>query len=112
MIDPKMLELSVYDGIPHLLTPVVTEPAQGGARAEMGGRARWRTATGKMAKIGVRNIDGFNERVRDATAKGKPLGRRVQTGFDPDTGEAIYEEEQLDSSRCRRSSSSSTRWPT
>ena len=95
LIDPKVLELSVYDDIPHLLSPVVTEPhksvrALKWAVEEMEKRYRM------MSSIGARNINGFNERVRSAIAKGKPLGRRVQTGFDPDTGEEIFEEEQLD----------------
>jgi len=95
LIDPKVLELSVYDDIPHLLSPVVTEPhksvrALKWAVGEMEKRYRM------MSSIGARNINGFNERVRAAAAKGKPLGRRVQTGFDPETGEELYEEEQLD----------------
>jgi len=94
MIDPKMLELSVYDGIPHLLTPVVTEPKQAvialkWAVQEMENRYR------KMSKIGVRNIEGFNERMLDAQKKGEMITRRVQTGFDPETGEARFEEEQI-----------------
>jgi S-DNA-T family DNA segregation ATPase FtsK/SpoIIIE len=95
LIDPKVLELKSYDDIPHLLSPVVTEPhksvrALKWAVEEMERRYRM------MSDIGARNIGGFNERVKSAIAKGKPLGRRVQTGFDPDTGEEIYEEEQLD----------------
>lgn len=95
MIDPKMLELSIYDGIPHLLTPVVTDPAKAvtalkWAVREMDDRYK------KMSKVGVRNIDGFNERVSTAAKKGKSLSRTVQTGFDPDTGEAIYETEDFD----------------
>jgi S-DNA-T family DNA segregation ATPase FtsK/SpoIIIE len=95
LIDPKILELKSYDDIPHLLSPVVTEPEKA-IRAlkwvvgEMERRYRM------MSSIGARNLNGFNERVRAAIAKGKPLGRRVQTGFDPDTGEELYEEEQLD----------------
>jgi len=95
LVDPKVLELKIYDDIPHLLSPVVTEPAKS-VRAlkwtvgEMERRYRM------MSDIGARNIGGFNERVRAAIAKGKPLGRRVQTGFDPDTGEELYEEEQLE----------------
>ncbi len=94
LVDPKMLELSVYDGIPHLLAPVVTEPKKAVVALkwvvqEMENRYR------KMAKIGVRNIDGFNERMREAQRTGETLTRRVQTGFDPETGEAIYEEETL-----------------
>ena len=95
LVDPKMLELSVYDGIPHLLAPVVTEPKKAVVALkwvvqEMENRYR------KMAKIGVRNIDGFNERMREATASGETLSRRVQTGFDPESGEAIYEDEIIE----------------
>jgi S-DNA-T family DNA segregation ATPase FtsK/SpoIIIE len=92
MIDPKMLELSIYDGIPHLLTPVVTDPSKAvialkWAVREMEDRYR------KMSKIGVRNIDGFNQRVSEAQKKGEVITRTVQTGFDRDTGEPIYESE-------------------
>ena len=95
MIDPKMLELSVYDGIPHLLTPVVTDPKKAVVALkwtvrEMEDRYR------KMSKVGVRNIDGFNQRVAAAAAKGEKISRTVQTGFDRETGEAIYETEDLD----------------
>ncbi len=95
LIDPKVLELKSYDEIPHLLSPVVTEPAKAvralkWAVEEMERRYR------QMSEISVRNLAGFNEKVRNAAAKGKPLGRRVQIGFDPDTGEEIYEENQLD----------------
>ncbi|MFN3546247.1 MAG: DNA translocase FtsK 4TM domain-containing protein [Mesorhizobium sp.] len=95
MIDPKMLELSVYDGIPHLLTPVVTDPKKAVVALkwtvrEMEDRYR------KMSKVGVRNIDGFNQRVGQAQKKGEAISRTVQTGFDRDTGEAIYETENLD----------------
>ncbi|ENT39688.1 DNA translocase ftsK [Brucella suis F12/02] len=95
MIDPKMLELSVYDGIPHLLTPVVTDPKKAvvvlkWTVREMEDRYR------KMSKVGVRNIDGFNQRVGLAQKKGEPIARTVQTGFDRNTGEAIYETEELD----------------
>jgi S-DNA-T family DNA segregation ATPase FtsK/SpoIIIE len=94
MIDPKMLELSIYDGIPHLLTPVVTDPKQAVIALkwtvrEMEDRYR------KMSKLGVRNIDGYNQRVIQAEQKGETLARTVQTGFDPETGEAIYEREEL-----------------
>jgi S-DNA-T family DNA segregation ATPase FtsK/SpoIIIE len=111
MVDPKMLELSVYDGIPHLLTPVVTDPKKAvvalkWAVREMEERYK------KMSKLGVRNIDGYNTRVAEAKAKGEELTRTVQTGFDKETGEAIYEEESSSSNRCPISSSSSTRWPT
>lgn len=95
MIDPKMLELSVYDGIPHLLTPVVTDPKKAVVALkwtvrEMEDRYR------KMSKVGVRNIDGFNARVQQAEKKGEKISRTVQTGFDRQTGEAIYETENLD----------------
>jgi len=95
MIDPKMLELSVYDGIPHLLTPVVTDPKKAvvalkWAVREMEDRYQ------KMSKLGVRNIEGFNNRVADAKGKGKTITRTVQTGFDRETGEAIFEEEEFD----------------
>ncbi|HEY4199387.1 MAG TPA: DNA translocase FtsK, partial [Devosiaceae bacterium] len=95
MIDPKMLELSIYDGIPHLLTPVVTDPSKAvvalkWAVREMEDRYR------KMSKIGVRNIDGFNQRVGEARARGDVITRTVQTGFDRETGEAIFESEAFD----------------
>ena len=94
MVDPKMLELSVYDGIPHLLTPVVTDPRKAvvalkWAVREMEDRYK------KMSKLGVRNIDGFNTRVVEAAAKGEQLMRTVQTGYDRETGEAIYEHEAM-----------------
>ncbi len=94
MVDPKMLELSIYDGIPHLLTPVVTDPhkavtALKWAVREMEDRYR------KMSKIGVRNIDGFNMRVGEAKAKGEVITRTVQTGFDHETGEPIFESEEF-----------------
>ena len=92
MIDPKMLELSVYDGIPHLLSPVVTDPKKAvvalkWAVSEMEERYR------KMSKMGVRNIDGFNARVEDALTKGENFNRTVQTGFDEQTGDPIFETE-------------------
>ena len=95
MVDPKMLELSVYDGIPHLLTPVVTDPKKAvvalkWAVREMEERYK------KMAKLGVRNIDGYNQRLLEAKGKGEDLTRTVHTGFDKETGKAIYEEEKLD----------------
>jgi DNA segregation ATPase FtsK/SpoIIIE, S-DNA-T family len=94
MIDPKMLELSVYDGIPHLLSPVVTDPKKAVVAlkwvvAEMEERYR------KMSKMGVRNIDGYNARVRDALARGEAFTRTVQTGFDDDTGEPVFETEEF-----------------
>jgi S-DNA-T family DNA segregation ATPase FtsK/SpoIIIE len=95
MVDPKMLELSVYDGIPHLLTPVVTDPKKAvvalkWAVREMEERYK------KMSKLGVRNIDGYNARVVEANGKGEKLTRTVHTGYSRDTGEAIYEHENLD----------------
>ncbi|WP_448327314.1 DNA translocase FtsK 4TM domain-containing protein [Sulfitobacter sp. M13] len=94
MIDPKMLELSVYDGIPHLLSPVVTDPKKAVVAlkwtvGEMEERYR------KMSKMGVRNIEGYNGRVRDALAKGEMFSRTVQTGFDDDTGEPIFETDEF-----------------
>ena len=95
MIDPKMLELSVYEGIPHLLSPVVTDPKKAVVALkwtvrEMEDRYR------NMSKLGVRNIEGYNARLREARAEGESLTRRVQTGFDPDTGKPIFEEQPLD----------------
>jgi DNA segregation ATPase FtsK/SpoIIIE, S-DNA-T family len=95
MIDPKMLELSIYDDIPHLLSPVVTEPGKAvvalkWAVQEMEDRYR------AMSKLGVRNIEGYNQRLRQAVKKGETLMRKVQTGFDPDTGKPVYEEQPLD----------------
>ncbi|NIX75501.1 DNA translocase FtsK [Microvirga terricola] len=95
MVDPKMLELSVYDGIPHLLTPVVTDPKKAvvalkWAVREMEDRYK------KMSKLGVRNIDGFNSRVSEAKARGEVITRTVQTGFEKETGQAIYEDEIMD----------------
>ena len=95
MIDPKMLELSVYEGIPHLLAPVVTDSRKAvvalkWAVREMEDRYR------KMSKVGVRNIDGYNARLKQTIAKGEKLSRTVQTGFDAETGEPIFEHEQMD----------------
>lgn len=95
MIDPKMLELSIYDGIPHLLSPVVTDPKKAVVALkwtvrEMENRYR------AMSKLGVRNIDGYNARLADARKKGEVLKRKVQTGFDADTGKPVFEEEALD----------------
>ena len=94
MVDPKMLELSVYEGIPHLLTPVVTDPKKAvialkWAVREMEERYK------KMSKLGVRNIDGFNQRVAEAKERGEVITRTVQTGFDRSSGEAIYENEEM-----------------
>ena len=95
LIDPKVLELKSYDDIPHLLSPVVTEPAKA-IRALKWGVEEMERRYRMMSSVGARNLSGFNERVRTAAAKGKPLGRRVQIGFDPETGEELFEEEQLD----------------
>jgi DNA segregation ATPase FtsK/SpoIIIE and related proteins len=95
MIDPKMLELSIYDGIPHLLSPVVTDPKKAVVALKWTVR-EMEERYKKMSKIGVRNIDGFNSRVEQAIAKGEVLTRTVQTGFDRQTGEAIYETEEFD----------------
>ncbi len=95
MIDPKMLELSVYDGIPHLLSPVVTDPKKAVVALKWTVR-EMEERYKKMSKIGVRNIDGFNSRVEQALAKGEAISRTVQTGFDRQTGEAIYETEEFD----------------
>lgn len=94
MIDPKMLELSVYDGIPHLLSPVVTDPKKAVVAlkwvvSEMEDRYR------KMSKMGVRNIEGYNGRVKESLAKGEMFKRTVQTGFDEETGEPIFETEEF-----------------
>ena len=94
MIDPKMLELSVYDGIPHLLSPVVTDPKKAVVAlkwvvGEMEERYR------KMSKMGVRNIEGYNSRVREALDKGEMFSRTVQTGFDDETGDPIFETEEI-----------------
>ena len=94
MIDPKMLELSVYDGIPHLLSPVVTDPKKAVVAlkwtvGEMEERYR------KMSKMGVRNIEGYNGRVKDALSKGEMFSRTVQTGFDDETGDPIFETEEI-----------------
>ncbi len=95
MIDPKMLELSVYDGIPHLLSPVVTDPKKAVVALKWTVR-EMEERYKKMSKIGVRNIDGFNSRVQQALDKGEILTRTVQTGFDRQTGEAMYETEEFD----------------
>ena len=94
MIDPKMLELSVYDGIPHLLSPVVTDPKKAVVAlkwvvGEMEERYR------KMSKMGVRNIEGYNSRIKETLDKGEMFTRTVQTGFDDETGEPIFETEEF-----------------
>ncbi|MEM1361588.1 MAG: DNA translocase FtsK 4TM domain-containing protein [Pseudomonadota bacterium] len=95
MIDPKMLELSVYDGIPHLLSPVVTDPKKAVVAlkwvvGEMEERYR------KMSKMGVRNIEGYNGRVRETLSKGEMFSRTVQTGFDDESGDPIFETEEFE----------------
>ncbi|WP_243214722.1 DNA translocase FtsK [Methylobacterium goesingense] len=95
MVDPKMLELSVYDGIPHLLSPVVIDPKKAvialkWAVREMEERYK------KMSKIAVRNIDGYNARMAEARAKGEVITREVHTGFNRETGQAVYETEEMD----------------
>jgi S-DNA-T family DNA segregation ATPase FtsK/SpoIIIE len=94
LIDPKMLELSVYEGIPHLMAPVVTEPAKAVTALKWTVREMERRYR-SMSQLGVRNIGGYNERVADARAKGEVISRRVQTGFDPDTGRPTFEEQPL-----------------
>ncbi len=94
MIDPKMLELSSYDDIPHLLSPVVTEPAKA-IRALKWAVEQMEERYRMMSSLGVRNLANFNEKVRNAAAKGAPLGRKVQIGYDPMTGQPQYEEESL-----------------
>jgi S-DNA-T family DNA segregation ATPase FtsK/SpoIIIE len=94
MIDPKMLELSIYEGIPHLLTPVVTDPKKAvvalkWAVREMEDRYK------KMSKVGVRNIDGFNARILEAKERGEVITRTIQTGYDPETGQTEYDEEVM-----------------
>ncbi|HEV7320448.1 MAG TPA: DNA translocase FtsK [Ensifer sp.] len=95
MVDPKMLELSVYDGIPHLLTPVVTDPKKAvmalkWAVREMEDRYR------KMSRLGVRNIDGYNQRAAAARDKGEPVMCTVPAGFEKGTGEPLFEQQEMD----------------
>jgi S-DNA-T family DNA segregation ATPase FtsK/SpoIIIE len=95
MIDPKMLELSIYDDIPHLLSPVVTDPPKA-IRALKWAVEQMEDRYRMMATVGVRSLASFNEKVRAAKTKGQPLGRRVQTGYDAETGLPVYEEEKLE----------------
>ncbi len=95
MVDPKMLELSVYDGIPHLLAPVVTDPKKAVLALKWTVR-EMESRYQKMSKLGVRNIEGFNQRLKEAAEKGENLIRRVQTGFDPETGQPVFEEQPFD----------------
>jgi S-DNA-T family DNA segregation ATPase FtsK/SpoIIIE len=111
MIDPKMLELSVYEGIPHLLHPVVTDPKKAVVALkwvvrEMEDRYR------RMSKLGVRNITGYNERVPDAKSSAASAERTVQPASTPPAASRSTKRASCRSSRCRTSSSSSTRWPT
>jgi S-DNA-T family DNA segregation ATPase FtsK/SpoIIIE len=95
MIDPKMLELSMYEGIPHLIAPVVTEPKKAIVALKWTVRemeSRYRL----MSTMGVRNMESYNQRIREASARGEELTRHVQTGFDPDTGKPIMEEVPLE----------------
>ena len=95
MIDPKMLELSIYDNIPHLLSPVVTDPKKAVVALKWTVR-EMETRYRAMSKLGVRNIDGYNARLADARKKGEVLKRRVQTGFDAETGKPVFEDQPLD----------------
>ena len=95
MVDPKMLELSVYDGIPHLLAPVVTDPKKAVVALKWTVR-EMEERYKRMSKIGVRNIDGYNQRIREARDNDEVLTRVVQTGFDKATGQPIYEQEEMD----------------
>lgn len=95
MIDPKMLELSIYDNIPHLLAPVVTEPGKAVVALkwtvkEMENRYRL------MASLGVRNVEGYNKRIKEAKRSGEVLKRTMQTGFNPEDGKPIYEEQEIE----------------
>ncbi|MDB5393031.1 MAG: cell division protein FtsK [Rhodospirillales bacterium] len=95
MVDPKMLELSVYEGIPHLLAPVVTDPKKAVVALKWTVREmedRYRA----MSKLGVRNVEGFNQRLREARENGEMLTRKVQTGFDADTGKPVFEDQAFD----------------
>ena len=94
MIDPKMLELSVYEGIPHLMAPVVTEPAKAVTALKWVVREMERRYRA-MSQLSVRNIGGYNERVEQARARGEVVTRRVQTGFDPETAKPVFEESPL-----------------
>ncbi len=95
MIDPKMLELSVYEGIPHLLAPVVTDPRKAVVALKWAVR-EMEERYQKMARLGVRNLEGYNARVKEALKNGEVITRTVQTGFDPDTGEPVFEEKEME----------------
>jgi S-DNA-T family DNA segregation ATPase FtsK/SpoIIIE len=95
MIDPKMLELSVYDDIPHLLTPVVTDPKKAVVALKWAVRemeSRYKA----MSKVGVRNIEGYNSKISGLKKNGEAITRRIHTGFNPETGAPIYEEQTMD----------------
>ena len=94
MIDPKMLELSVYEGIPHLMAPVVTEPAKAVVALKWTVREMERRYRA-MSQLSVRNIGGYNQRVAEAAARGEIVNRRVQTGFDSETGKPVFEDQPL-----------------
>jgi S-DNA-T family DNA segregation ATPase FtsK/SpoIIIE len=94
LIDPKMLELSVYEGIPHLMAPVVTEPAKAVSALKWTVREMERRYRA-MSQLGVRNVGGYNERVEEARGKGEVISRRVQTGYDSETGKPTFEEQPL-----------------
>jgi S-DNA-T family DNA segregation ATPase FtsK/SpoIIIE len=94
LIDPKMLELSVYEGIPHLMAPVVTEPAKAVQALKWTVREMERRYRA-MSQLGVRNVGGYNDRVEEARSKGEVISRRVQTGFDSETGKPTFEEQPL-----------------
>ena len=113
MIDPKMLELSVYHDIPHLLAPVVTEPRKAVVALKWAVREMEDRYRARCRKLGVRNIAGYNARVTPRRkAQGRGLTRRVQTGFDPRPASRCSRKRSSTSTRCPSSSSSSTRWPT
>ncbi len=95
LIDPKMLELSAYDGIPHLLTPVVTDPGKAVVALKWTVR-EMETRYRELSKLGVRNITSYNQRLAEAAARGEELKRTVQTGFDSETGEPIFEDHPLE----------------
>lgn len=95
MVDPKQLELSIYDGIPHLLTPVVTEAKKAVVALKWAVR-EMETRYANMAKLGVRNLAAYNKRVEEAQASGEKLTRTIQTGFDPENGQPIYEDQEFD----------------
>ncbi|HFQ15521.1 MAG TPA: DNA translocase FtsK [Rhodobacteraceae bacterium] len=95
MIDPKMLELSIYEGIPHLLAPVVTDPKKAVTALRWTVR-EMESRYQKMSRLGVRNLAGFNARIEKAARSGETLTRTVQTGYDKKTGKPVYETETLD----------------